>query len=590
MDTVFQESGPRTSLALPPRTILNDAYEIGRVLGKGGFGITYAALDTHLQVPVAIKEFLPAQVAGRGTDRSTVQPHGGNESDVFEHGLSAFLAEAQTLAQFNHPNIVQVRAFFRQNGTGYLVMPFYEGKTLDAVLNDHEGPMPCTEALALVEPVMNGLEAVHARNILHRDIKPQNVYLTDSGETILLDFGAARIAFGQESQSLSAVLTPGYAPFEQYSRRGHQGPWTDVYATAAMLYRMVTGDKPPEATDRLAGEPLAPIHLKNPSATPTFANAVSTALATMPKDRPQTIADFRAQLAGAGETVVIQDETIVADETIVDETIVDDHTIVDRSASGGGSRQRPETVLVLRAAEACRYKLDGGEIMTLAKGEERVVPVTPGEHAIAAAFGDERHRTSVRVARGERRVVPLAAPSGGRTSRGKAAGRPVAKSGRGWVWFLGGAAALFGLLILVAVVDALGDVDPTAPGSTVVEATASGVALQFAGLGEPTTTSGFLGAGDGTLPTGEFADLYTIEAGEANYLYAELTSADFDTFLILNGPDGSSVIQNDDFNGDTSVSYFDVELPTPGVYQLFVTSHLPGEAGAYTLTVTPDQL
>ena len=608
METLFQESGPRTSLALPPRTVLNDTYEVGRVLGKGGFGITYAALDMHLKVPVAIKEYLPAQVAGRGTDRSTVQPHGGKEVDVFEHGLNAFLSEAQTLAQFNHPNIVQVRAFFRQNGTGYLVMPFYEGRTLDAVMADHDGPMPCDEAVALVEPVMDGLEAVHGRNLLHRDIKPQNVYLTDSGETILLDFGAARIAFGQESQSLSAVLTPGYAPFEQYSRRGHQGPWTDVYATAAMLYRMVTGDKPPEATDRLAGEPLAPIHLKNPSATPAFANAVTTALATLPKDRPQTIADFRTMLKGsvADPTLLAGDETVLAtDETILtpEATILDRTGPASPEASGEQDTTPGATVLVVRAAEACRFRIDGGEIVSLAKGEERSVPVEPGQHVVAAAFGDQRHKTTVQVRRSERRVVPLAPPGPGRRGRSRQrveGDRP--RTSYGWLWAIGGAGALLVLLIVIGlavdgnglapnnpsnVVGPGGDVEPVPPVAPPQDSSPDYV---FNVIGDPVTATGVLAAGDGTLPNGEFADLYTFDSAQSNYLFAELTSQDFDTYLILMGPDGEVIIENDDFDGNLQVSYFDIDLPEPGIYRVFVTSAHPGETGRYTLTLTPDFL
>ena len=138
---IFTESGERSTLALEARKILNGNYELGRVLGKGGFGITYAALDQSLQMPVAIKEYLPTAVAGRGTDRATVQPHGGKDAEIFENGLNAFLKEGQTLAKFNHPNIVRVRAFFRDNRTGYLVMPFLEGKTLAQHIRDSGGKL-----------------------------------------------------------------------------------------------------------------------------------------------------------------------------------------------------------------------------------------------------------------------------------------------------------------------------------------------------------------------------------------------------------------------------------------------------------------
>lgn len=627
METIFAESGPRSALALPPRTLLHRTYEIGRVLGKGGFGITYAAIDQNLQVPVAIKEYLPAQVAGRGTDRSTVQPHSGGEDDVFQHGLDAFLSEAQTLAQFDHPNIVRVKAFFRENGTGYLVMPFYEGQTLDAYLHAQPGPMPHDEAMDMIAPVLDGLAAVHERGILHRDIKPQNVYLTDSGGTVLLDFGAARIAFGEESQSLSAVLTPGYAPFEQYSRRGHQGPWTDVYATAAMMYRMVTGDKPPEATDRLAGEPLPPPHLANPSLTPAFSDAISTALGVQPKDRPQTIEAFRQSLAGGDATVVAGGETVRVgnDETIVHsdgDTFVLPHA--ERKEAPAGS------VLILEAARDVRCTLDGGEAIVLSSGESREVPVTPGTHRLALSFSGVSRTVAVRVSPGERRTLPLDLPSRPPRRSRPPVGREKKPAGA-LPWVIGLGAALVGVVFIVGVVVAIGamggadadgeeiqrlgqfdDVEvPDEPIPPVddldlaiqeVEAAiraeiaaeggiqpTSGIEpIRFGGLGVPADVSGRLAAGDGTLAEGEFADLYMFEITDADYLFAELVSGDFDAYLLLMAPDGSVVIEVDDASASDRNAYLDTPLPGPGIYRLFVTSAFPGETGDYMLTVTPD--
>lgn len=562
METVFQESGPRTSLALPSRTVLNDTYEIGRVLGKGGFGITYAALDTHLQIPVAIKEFLPAQVAGRGTDQSTVQPHGGNEAEVFEHGLSAFLAEAQTLAQFNHQNIVQVRAFFRQNGTGYFVMPFYEGRTMDEVMKAYGGPMPADKAMDMITPVLDGLEVVHAKSLLHRDIKPQNVYITDEGDTILLDFGAARVSFGQESQSLSAVLTPGYAPFEQYSRRGHQGPWTDVYATAAVLYRMLTGTKPPEATDRIAGEPLIPIHHTNPSVPPPMAGAVESALATQPKDRPQSIADFRSRLhGGTGEDV----RTHLIDPDDFKTRLVEDE---EEGGVHGGAWQppRPETqappdlrktigTLVLRADQACRYRLNNGDIMRLERGETREVPVQPGEHELSVGFGRAKFRLPMRVHPGERRVVPLAPPA-----------RGVPK----WAWLAGGAVAV--VVIAAVAIGSLGTSGDV-------------VSIDLAPPGVTTEWAGSLADGDATLAEGEYADVFTFgTAPGVGGITASLESGEFDTYLFLLDANDTVIDSNDDADG------FNAEISTPLTgtppYRLFATSASQSMTGDYILTIT----
>lgn len=617
---LFSDPKPRTSLALPPRTVLNNVYEIGRVLGKGGFGITYAALDQHLRVPVAIKEYLPAQVAGRGTDRSTVEPHGGNERDVFEHGLNAFLEEARTLAQFNHPNIVRVRAFFREYGTAYLVMPYYEGRTLDAVAAESTGPMVPETAMGLMDPVFDGLEAVHASNLLHRDIKPQNIYLTDDGGTILLDFGAARIAFGQESQSLSAVLTPGYAPFEQYSRRGHQGPWTDVYATAATLYRLVTGRKPPEATDRMAGEPLPPVYTLNPAVAPAFSDAVGTALALHPKDRPQSVAAFRALLEAPGGDPTVRRAPAGEDETILDpgQTVVGDaatlaHTPGPRGPGGAETVLDPatapgppgRTVLVLSAREPVRYRLDGGDIQTLQPGASREIDVTPGRHTVAAAFGRRRKDYDVSVPRGSRHTLALEPPPGG--------ARPPARdrggrsgTGRTLRWVLGGGGVLLLLLIVAALADGGGDPSTDAEirriaGSGLTggpqndgdegpraPATPGVVPIQFAGLGAPYEGAGAVGPGDETLDSGEYADVYQFETGQANLFFIEAYSEIVDPYLILLGPDGEKVAENDDFNGDATVSYIEYHVARPGPHRLIVTTFSEGEVGEYFLTVTPD--
>lgn len=643
--TVFEESGPRSALALPPRTILHGAYEIGRVLGKGGFGITYAAFDQNLKIPVAIKEYLPAQVAGRGTDRSTVQPHSGGDDNVFEHGLEAFLAEAQTLAQFEHPNIVGVKTFFRANGTGYLVMPFYEGRTLDAYLNDQGGPMPHEEALTMIGPVMDGLAAVHARGILHRDIKPQNVYLTDNGGTVLLDFGAARIAFGEESQSLSAVLTPGYAPFEQYSRKGHQGPWTDVYATAAMLYRMVTGEKPPEATDRLAGEPLPPPHLANPALPPVFSSAISTALAVQPKDRPQTIEALRQSLTGGDATVVVPppgaDATVLTDnETVLVDASAPGATVVGPPPLAGArslldAPSATATALVLKATRDVRFRVDRAPMQALGAGETREIAVTPGAHRIEMSFGGVKRTVQVSVSEGERRELSLELPAG---PPRRAASRPKAEGGSGalkWVLGLGGALVLVMIIIGIAVAsngpgttntngrtvvddftgdgsDFGNDKPPPPPPETPqgdaldqaiaqteaairaeiaseggVQPTSSIQPIRFTGVGEPVERRGSLGPGDGLLDSGEFADLYMFQVNRANYLFAELTSTDFDAYLILLDPNGNKVIEVDD-SGDDLDAYLDTELLSPGIYSLFVTSAAVGETGSYVLTVTPD--
>ncbi|WP_246156346.1 serine/threonine-protein kinase [Thiohalocapsa marina] len=254
---------PRSPLALSPGTRLNDQFRLGRILGKpGGFGITYLGWDERLATRVAIKEYLPRDLAGRDTDHITVAAHSREDGELFRYGLEQFLLEARTLAQLDHPNIVRVRQFFEANATAYLVMDYYDGLSLAEYLEQQGGRLPEQTAIELLMPILDGLRAVHAKGFLHRDLKPANLYLAraDAGgvRPILLDFGAARQAMGERSRSLSIVVSEGYAPFEQYHRRGRQGPWTDIYSAAAVLYQAVTGEVPPDASSRLTQDDLRP--------------------------------------------------------------------------------------------------------------------------------------------------------------------------------------------------------------------------------------------------------------------------------------------------------------------------------------------
>jgi serine/threonine protein kinase len=294
----YDESLKRGPLVLPHRTLLHHGqYLIGKVLGKsGGFGITYLALDTKLETRVAIKEYLPRDLAGRDGDHATVSAHSSDDAEHFRYGLTQFLQEARTLARFDHANIVRVRNFFEENGTGYLVMDYYDGVTLaDYLAQQPQGKLPERTAVDILMPILDGLREVHAKNFLHRDIKPQNIYLTTGNRAILLDFGAARQAMSERSRSLSVVLSEGYAPYEQYHRRGEQGPWTDIYACAAVLYHAVTGEPPPPATERMSRDELSFSAL---GVSASLANALRLGLAVDHKNRPQTMAAFQALLWG----------------------------------------------------------------------------------------------------------------------------------------------------------------------------------------------------------------------------------------------------------------------------------------------------
>ncbi|HSW15149.1 MAG TPA: protein kinase, partial [Solimonas sp.] len=279
-------------------------YEIRHVLGKpGGFGVTYLALDTNLDLEVAIKEYLPVEFALRGSD-GHIATRIQDDDAAFAWGLRCFLNEARMLARFHHPNVVQVHRLFEANGSAYIVMEHVRGQSLGE--NLRQQPLTTQERLeALLLPLLDGLETVHNAGVLHRDLKPENILLRDDGTPVLIDFGAARGALGSRSQSLLNVLTAGYAPLEQYSQNGNQGPWTDIYALGAVLYRALTGRKPPDAVDRLGEDPVAPLHtVVGPGFDPRFLGAIDWALQVPSNQRPQSVAEWRSALAGASHVPV----------------------------------------------------------------------------------------------------------------------------------------------------------------------------------------------------------------------------------------------------------------------------------------------
>jgi serine/threonine protein kinase len=242
-------SEARYANALPPGTEL-DGYRLVDVLGTGGFGITYLAEEAAIGRRVAIKEYLPSDLATRRRDGATVTPLDAARAESFAYGLERFRDEARTLVAFEHPNIVPVYKYFEANGTAYYAMRYVEGEALDRLLG-RVGTLGQDDLLTILHPLLDGLEEVHAAGFLHRDIKPSNIFIRRNRQPVLIDFGAARLALGGHSQSLTAILSPGFAPFEQYHARGNQGPWTDIYALCATMYRCITARTPPEATLRI---------------------------------------------------------------------------------------------------------------------------------------------------------------------------------------------------------------------------------------------------------------------------------------------------------------------------------------------------
>jgi serine/threonine protein kinase len=277
-----------------------DVYKIEKILGQGGFGITYLAEDVNLEKKVAIKEYLPVGLAIR-EGGSAVQPESTEAEADFRWGLDQFLGEAKTLAKFQHPNIVQVLRFFEAHGTAYIVMNFVQGQSLHDRMQRRK-KINEEELKKFLFPILDGLESVHEAGFLHRDIKPGNIFIADDGEPMLLDFGAARSALLDKSRGLTAIVTRGYAPIEQYSKRGHQGPWTDIYALAGVLYEIVTGNDPIEATDRVIEDPQLPAFEAGVGRlSDTLLMAIDHALAVHPEHRPRSVAAWRAELKGEAE-------------------------------------------------------------------------------------------------------------------------------------------------------------------------------------------------------------------------------------------------------------------------------------------------
>ncbi|MEE8371722.1 MAG: serine/threonine-protein kinase, partial [Sphingomonadales bacterium] len=285
--------------ALPKGYKFED-FEIVRVLGYGGFGITYLAFDDNLNKPVAIKEYLPEALAVR-EDTDSVVPKSSSLAEKFKWGLDRFVDEARTLARFRHPQLVQVFHFFRANGTAYIVMEYIEGEELSEIIR-RRGKLRENDLKAILLPILEGLELVHEAGILHRDIKPGNIMIRDDGSPVLIDFGAARLAVGAKSRSLTAIVSAGYAPLEQYVSRGNQGPWTDIYALGATAYKCLTGEKPPEAPARTRKDPYKPLgKAKGSPLSEAFAEAINKALAVNEENRPQTIGDWRVMLEASEE-------------------------------------------------------------------------------------------------------------------------------------------------------------------------------------------------------------------------------------------------------------------------------------------------
>ncbi len=284
-------------LHLSPGTVLQGKCLLGRALGQGGFGITYLAYDLTLDLKLAIKEYMPQHLATRSGSDQKVAVYKQELQEEYRYGLNSFLKEARTLACFNeHPNIVTVRDYFEDKNTAYLIMNYHQGITLQAYLEQRGGKIPVDQALEIVMPVLDALKEIHASGILHRDISPDNLLIGEKGRVILIDFGAARQAVSEQSKSISVIMKAGFSPPEQYQSRGKQGPWTDIYAVAATMYCIITGQAPLEAIDRMAADDLIPPSQLGISIDRGLEYYLLKALAVKAEDRYQTVEEFQVAL------------------------------------------------------------------------------------------------------------------------------------------------------------------------------------------------------------------------------------------------------------------------------------------------------
>jgi len=288
--------------ALRPGTLVHKRYRLERVLGEGGFGITYLAWDEKDQVRVALKEYMPMEVASRRPLSQSVVAKAGSESN-FDRFRERFLDEAKIIYRYRgHPNIVRVSHLFYDNNTAYYAMEYIEGMDLGQYLRQKGGRLSWSELKPIIAQAVAALHEVHKGGIIHCDISPDNIFLRKGGQVTLIDFGAAKSIIG--GQSSIVVVKRGYAPPEQYSNRGELGPWTDVYALAATIYRCLFGAMPPAASDRLVTGSTLPVRFPFMPDDPlqyilSWNNAMQKAFSLQIRDRWQSVDAFWRALTGS---------------------------------------------------------------------------------------------------------------------------------------------------------------------------------------------------------------------------------------------------------------------------------------------------
>lgn len=374
---------------LPVGTILKERYHIGKVLGKGGFGVTYKAYDKIENIVVAIKEYYPNGMAHRDTGTTQVSINDKSQKDNFQTGAEKFYTEAKTISRFNgNPNIVGVRDFFYENGTAYFAMEYLDGMDLKHYIQMCGGKLTQENVVHIARVISDALVITHSMNVLHRDISPDNIYILDSGEIKLIDFGAARQVMSQESKSLSVILKHGFAPLEQYQRKGKQGAWTDIYALGATLYYALTGKIPDDATERIDEPELG--NAKDYGVDAELWKIINKCMAVKIADRYSGVIDLKTDLnklgikekelertsiltkeyqkqTDSGDSTVSMGKTDIpdsdatvamdmAENKFVDETVAMDWEKADRKKKKEEKRQEAEAKKQEKKEKKCRKK------------------------------------------------------------------------------------------------------------------------------------------------------------------------------------------------------------------------------------------
>lgn len=372
-------TAPLEGYHITPGTELEGRYIIGRVLGFGGFGVTYLGYDKVLEQKMAIKEYLPGEFATRMPNHVKLTIYSGEKSEQFLLGREKFIDEARRLAKFqNVPEVVRVYDCFEANQTAYIVMEYLDGETLKAKL-DREGKMSVEQALPVVFDVLHALEAVHEEGILHRDISPDNIYITKDGQVKLLDFGAARFATTTHSRSLTVLIKPGFAPEEQYRSRGDQGTWSDVYATAATFYNMITGIVPEDALERAVRDTVKEPSKLGIKIGPNTEAALMNAMNIKIEGRTATAKQFEDELmANVVKRVVVKKQQFDIGRWPL-------WVKVTSLAAGVGIA----AFVGLMAAGVIRFDVTGWSVNSVPEGKTRVPNVVNEEMEMAVERGEK---------------------------------------------------------------------------------------------------------------------------------------------------------------------------------------------------------